>query len=138
MKSHSAVRFRFVLPLPAFVLHPLTALVVAAVHVYLAAGHLSQLIGGDVQWTHFWKGCWAAPTSSCHWRRAGLQAKKIGTFTQALHGRGEEEWLDSHQHEEPIGRRFFLMRANERAVPKRFLPAAYCPKVLLPVAPAQA
>ena len=47
---------RFVLPLPAFVLHPLTAVVVAAVHVYLAAGHLSQLIGGDVQWTHFWKG----------------------------------------------------------------------------------
>jgi hypothetical protein len=50
------MRFRFVLPLPAFVLHPLTAVVVAAVHVYLAAGHLSQLIGGDVQWTHFWKG----------------------------------------------------------------------------------
>jgi hypothetical protein len=56
MKGHSAMRFRFVLPLPAFVLHPLTAVVVAAVHVYLAAGHLSQLIGGDVQWTHFWKG----------------------------------------------------------------------------------
>ena len=50
------MRFRFVLPLPAFVLHPLTAVVVAAVHVYLAAGHLSQFIGGDVQWTHFWKG----------------------------------------------------------------------------------
>jgi hypothetical protein len=43
MKSHSAMRFRFVLPLPAFVLHPLTAVVVATVHVYLAAGHLSQL-----------------------------------------------------------------------------------------------
>jgi hypothetical protein len=56
MKGHSAMRFRFVLPLPAFVLHPLTAVVVAAVQVYLAAGHLSQLIGGDVQWTHFWKG----------------------------------------------------------------------------------
>ena len=56
MKGHSAMRFRFVLPLPAFVLHPLTAVVVAAVHVYLAAGHLSQLIGGDVELTHFWKG----------------------------------------------------------------------------------
>jgi hypothetical protein len=56
MKSHSAMRFHFVLPLPAFVLHPLTAVVVAAVHVYLAAGHLSQLFGGDLQWTHLWKG----------------------------------------------------------------------------------
>jgi hypothetical protein len=56
MKGHSALRFGFVLPLPAFVLHPLTAVVVAAVHVYLGAGHLSELIGGDVQWTHIWKG----------------------------------------------------------------------------------
>jgi hypothetical protein len=56
MKSHSAMRFRFVLPLPAFVLHPLTAVVVATVHVYLAFGHLSQLFDGDMQWTHIWKG----------------------------------------------------------------------------------
>jgi hypothetical protein len=42
--------------LPAFVLHPLTAVVVAAVHVYLAFGHLSQLLGGDIQWIHIWKG----------------------------------------------------------------------------------
>jgi hypothetical protein len=47
---------RVVLPLPRFVLHPLTAVVVAAVHVYLASGHLSQLFGGDVEWTHLWKG----------------------------------------------------------------------------------
>ena len=45
-----------VLPLPGFVLHPLTAVVIAAVHVYLATGHLSELSGGNVQWTHFWKG----------------------------------------------------------------------------------
>jgi hypothetical protein len=56
MKVQNPVPFRFVLPLPGFVLHPSTAVVIAAVHVYLAAGHLSQLIGGDVQWTHFWKG----------------------------------------------------------------------------------
>ena len=56
MKVQSAMRFRFVLPLPAFVLHPLTAVVVAAVHVYLAFGHLSELFGGDMQWTHIWKG----------------------------------------------------------------------------------
>ena len=50
------MRFRFVLPLPAFVLHPLTAIVIAAMHVYLAFDHLWQLFGGDVQWTHIWKG----------------------------------------------------------------------------------
>lgn len=50
------MRFHLVLPLPRFVLQPLTAMVVATVHVYLAAGHLSPLFGGDVQWTHFWKG----------------------------------------------------------------------------------
>ena len=48
--------FRFVLPLPGFVLHPLTSVVVAAVHVYLAFGHLSDLFGGDIQLTHIWKG----------------------------------------------------------------------------------
>jgi hypothetical protein len=56
MKVHKPIGSRYVLPLPGFVLHPCTAVVIAAVHVYLAAGHLSQLIGGDVQWTHFWKG----------------------------------------------------------------------------------
>jgi hypothetical protein len=56
MKGHSAMRFRFVLPLPAFVLHPLTAVVIAAMHVYLAFDHLWQLFGVEVQWTHIWKG----------------------------------------------------------------------------------
>jgi hypothetical protein len=56
MKMISAMLSRTVLPLPAFVLHPLTAVVIAAVHVYLAFGHLSQLFGGDMQWTHIWKG----------------------------------------------------------------------------------
>jgi hypothetical protein len=46
----------FALPLPAFVLHPVTALVIACMHVYLAAGHLSKLFGGDLEWTHIWKG----------------------------------------------------------------------------------
>jgi len=46
----------FVLPLPGWVMHPYTALVIAAVHVYLSYGHLSNLFGGDLQWTHFWKG----------------------------------------------------------------------------------
>lgn len=49
------MRVPFVLPLPRFVLHPITAVIIAVVHVYLAFGHLSQLFGGDVQWTHIWK-----------------------------------------------------------------------------------
>ena len=44
------------LPLPGFVLHPFTALVIAIVHVYLSFGHLAKLFDGDVQWTHIWKG----------------------------------------------------------------------------------
>src|SRR5437899_1289909 len=56
MKAYHPISFRFVLPLPSFILRPLTAAVIAAVHLYLAAGHLWQLIVGDVQWTHCWKG----------------------------------------------------------------------------------
>jgi hypothetical protein len=50
------MNWRTALPLPGFVLHPLTALVIAIVHVYLSFGHLSKLFGGDMQWTHIWKG----------------------------------------------------------------------------------
>jgi len=56
MKGHDGMPFQLVLPLPAFVLSPVAAVVIAAVHVYLAAGHLLRLIGGDVQWAHIWKG----------------------------------------------------------------------------------
>jgi hypothetical protein len=56
VKVRNAARFRTVLPLPAFVLHPLTALIIAAVHVYLAGGHLLKLFGGEVTWTNIWKG----------------------------------------------------------------------------------
>jgi hypothetical protein len=42
MKPHSGMSKRLTLPLPAFVLHPLTALVIAAIHVYLASGHLQN------------------------------------------------------------------------------------------------
>jgi hypothetical protein len=48
--------FRVALPLPAFVMHPLTAFFLSAVHVYLASGHLAELAAGNVQWTHIWKG----------------------------------------------------------------------------------
>jgi hypothetical protein len=56
VKVHDGLRFRSPLPLPAFVLHPLTALIIACVHVYLAAGHLSRLFGGETTWTNIWKG----------------------------------------------------------------------------------
>jgi hypothetical protein len=46
----------FQLPLPAWVLHPFTALLIALMHVYLAAGHLLKLSGGEMTWTNIWKG----------------------------------------------------------------------------------
>ena len=55
MKEDGTVRSGFVLPLPRFVLHPLTAVAIAAVHVYLAAGHLAKL-ADKVEWTDVWKG----------------------------------------------------------------------------------
>ena len=56
MKGDLAMVSRFVLPLPGFVLHPLTSVVICVVHIYLAIGHLGPLAAGDLQWTHIWKG----------------------------------------------------------------------------------
>ena len=56
MKGRKAMAFRYLLPLPRWVLHPFTAVTIAAVHVYLAAGHVLPLFAGDIQWTHVWKG----------------------------------------------------------------------------------
>ena len=75
-----AMAFRFVLPLPGFVLHPLTSVVVCVVHIYLAVGHLGPLAAGDMQWTHIWKGfgalggayVFAALASRALGRREGL------------------------------------------------------------------
>jgi len=55
-RDHGATRGGFTLPLPRFVLNPLAALVVAVVHVYLAAEHLLDLFAGAVTWTNIWKG----------------------------------------------------------------------------------
>jgi hypothetical protein len=49
MKAQDGTAYSLTLPLPAFVLHPLTAVGIAALHVYLAAGHLSKLFSGPVQ-----------------------------------------------------------------------------------------
>ena len=56
MKASKTALCRFVLPLPTFIFHPLTAVLIAATHVYLAAGHLLKLFGGEVTWTNIWKG----------------------------------------------------------------------------------
>ena len=90
MKAATAVPFRTVLPLPAFVLHPLTAVIVAAVHVYLAFGHLSELLGGDIQWTHIWKGFGALAGAYVF---AALASRALGQ---------REDRLDSHRHEERL------------------------------------
>jgi hypothetical protein len=56
MRWHDVRPVRVALPLPAFVLHPLTSVILAVVHVYLASGHLAELLAGQVEWTHIWKG----------------------------------------------------------------------------------
>lgn len=50
------MRPHFVLPLPRFVFNSSTLVAIAAVHVYLSAGHLSHLVAGEIEWTHIWKG----------------------------------------------------------------------------------
>ena len=79
-----------VLPLPAFVLHPLTAVIVAAVHVYLAFGHLSDLFSGDIQLTHIWKGFGALAGAYIF---AALASRALVR---------REGRLDSHRHEERL------------------------------------
>ena len=70
------------LPLPGFVLHPFTALAIAVVHVYLSFGHLSKLFGGDVEWTHIWKGFGALAGAYVFAALAsrGLAKTKAGAF----------------------------------------------------------
>ena len=90
MKAAAVMPFRTVLPLPAFLLHPLTAVVVAAVHVYLAFGHLSDLFGGDIQLTHIWKGFGALAGAYIF---AALASRALVR---------REDPLDSHEHEERL------------------------------------
>lgn len=52
----SVISLPSALPLPAFVLHPLTAVGIAVLHVYLGTEHLLKLFGGEVTWTNIWKG----------------------------------------------------------------------------------
>ena len=121
MKSHSDMRFRFVLPLPAFVLHPLTAVVIAAMHVYLAFGHLCQLFSGEVQWTHIWKGFGALGGAYVFAALAsrGLARQEGWHIHAGPLRRGEEKWLASHQHEEGLEDNFSFLRAIECAGPKK-------------------
>ncbi len=104
MSTLSVAPIRRVLPLPAFVLHPLTAVIVAAVHVYLAAGHLSKLIGGDVEWTHIWKGFGALAGAYVFAALAsrGLAQDEGWHLNRGFVRRGQGERLDRHQHKERL------------------------------------
>jgi hypothetical protein len=73
------MRNKFVLPLPRFVFHPLTAGAIAATHVYLAYGHLAALTAGQVQWVHIWKGFGALLGAYVF---AALASHRIPTFVQ--------------------------------------------------------
>jgi hypothetical protein len=87
--------FRSELPLPAFVMRPLTALVLAAVHVYLAATHLIELAAGNVEWTHIWKGFGALAgayvfAALASRRKSSVQQKSpLSWAFLAIFGRGE-------------------------------------------------
>jgi hypothetical protein len=56
MTNQKVERSGWVLPLPGFIFKPLTAAIISAVHIYLAAGHLFHLFSGEITWTNIWKG----------------------------------------------------------------------------------
>jgi hypothetical protein len=104
MKGDMAMAFRFVLPLPGFVLHPLTSVVVCVVHIYLAVGHLGPLAAGDVQWTHIWKGFGAlagAYIFAALASRGFAQHEDHRRLTSLLRPRPGER-LDHHEQEAPL------------------------------------
>jgi hypothetical protein len=83
----NVVRSQFVLPLPSFILHRYTAVFIAVIHAYLSIGHLSKLFGGDVEWTHIWKGfgrLGVALTCLRLWRRGGLPDRKLSSVATRL------------------------------------------------------
>jgi hypothetical protein len=83
MMMQSTLPSRFVLPLPRFVFHRYTSVFLAGIHLYLSVGHLSDLFGGDVQWTHFWKGFGSLGGASLRpWRHAGLPNTKISCLPE--------------------------------------------------------
>jgi hypothetical protein len=56
VKAENPKASGFALPLPGWVLSPYTAIVIAAVHVYLSIEHFSNLVRNPVQFTDLWKG----------------------------------------------------------------------------------
>ncbi len=49
MNAYRTRPFQRALPLPTFVMHPFTLLVLAGVHAYLAFVHLAQLAAGSIE-----------------------------------------------------------------------------------------
>ena len=104
MKGDLAMPSRFVLPLPGFVLHPLTSVVVCVVHVYLAVGHLGPLAAGDLQWTHIWKGFGAlagAYIFAALASRGFIQHEEHRRLTSLLRSSAAGR-LDHHEQEAPL------------------------------------
>lgn len=91
MKLPDAMSFHGPLPLPGLVLHPFTALTIAVVHLYLGFGHLSKLAGGDIQWTHIWKGfgaiagAYVVAALASHGLQGRLIAGSSGLRNQQVH-----------------------------------------------------
>src|SRR5262245_41749116 len=104
MKSDMAMASRVVLPLPGFLLHPITSVVVCLVHIYLAFGHLSQLAASDVQWTHIWKGFGALADAyifAALASRGFIQHADHGRLTSLLQSSAAGR-LDRHEQEAPL------------------------------------
>jgi hypothetical protein len=83
MTTHKSEYPGWVLPLTGFIFMPLTSAIISAVHIYLAAGHLYQLFGGEITWTNIWKGFGALGGAYMFAAFAGRQfAKKMAASQQ--------------------------------------------------------
>jgi len=65
------------LPLPRFVRSPIFFLGLAALHLYLAGGHILALLGSAVTWTDLWKGL-GATAGAYYFIALGLCAREPG------------------------------------------------------------
>src|SRR5262245_37799148 len=104
MNGDLTMASRFLLPLPSFLLHPFTSIVVCVVHIYLAFDHLGSLAAGDVQWTHIWKGFGAlagAYIFAALASRGFAQHEDHRRLTRLLRPRPGER-LDHHEQDAPL------------------------------------
>jgi len=96
------VKWRTALPLPAFVLNPITTLIVAVVRIDLSCGHLAKLFGGDVQWTHLFK---------LHHCQFAVSARGGSAMQSALMAAGNDNECENRH---PLGNRGSRRLARNR------------------------